>query len=100
MNVREIAESKDKRKLSMVSAYSYFEAKFAEEAGIDIIVVGDSLGTLVMGKRDTLSVTMDEMIWSLKSIRRGSKNGFIVADCPSVPISVPQKGPLRTSWLF
>ncbi|HCO70491.1 3-methyl-2-oxobutanoate hydroxymethyltransferase [Mesotoga sp.] len=82
MNVREIAESKDKRKLSMVSAYSYFEAKFAEEAGIDIIVVGDSLGTLVMGKRDTLSVTMDEMIWSLKSIRRGSKNGFIVADLP------------------
>ncbi|HNU23921.1 3-methyl-2-oxobutanoate hydroxymethyltransferase [Mesotoga sp. Brook.08.YT.4.2.5.1] len=82
MNVREIIESKDQRKLSMVSAYSYFEAKFAEQAGVDLILVGDSLGTMVMGKRDTLSVTMDEMIWSLKSARRGSKQGFIVADMP------------------
>ena len=91
MNVREILESKDQRKLSMVSAYSYFEAKFAEEAGVDIILVGDSLGTLVMGKRDTLSVTMDEMIWSLKSVRRGSKKGFIVAAVSYTHLTLPTK---------
>ncbi|MDK2943751.1 3-methyl-2-oxobutanoate hydroxymethyltransferase [Mesotoga sp. H07.pep.5.3] len=82
MNVREIVETKGQSKLSVISAYSYFEAKFAEEAGLDMIIVGDSLGTLVMGKRDTLSVTMDEMIWSLKSVRRGAENSFIVADMP------------------
>lgn len=66
----------------MVSAYGYFEGKFACEAGIDMILVGDSLGTLVMGKKDTLSVTMDEMLWSLKAVRRGARTGFIIADMP------------------
>jgi 3-methyl-2-oxobutanoate hydroxymethyltransferase len=82
LNIREILESKGKRKLSMVSAYSYFEGKFAQEAGVDIILVGDSIGTLVMGKKDALSVTMEEMLWSLKAVRRGARNGFIVADMP------------------
>ncbi|HOI63562.1 MAG TPA: 3-methyl-2-oxobutanoate hydroxymethyltransferase [Mesotoga sp.] len=82
MNVREIIASKDSRKLSMVTAFSYFEAKFALESGIDMILVGDSLGTYVMGKKDTLSVTMEEMLWSLKAVRRGARDGFIIADMP------------------
>ncbi|HQC14615.1 3-methyl-2-oxobutanoate hydroxymethyltransferase, partial [Mesotoga prima] len=44
MNVREIVQMKGQSKLSVISAYSYFEAKFAEEAGLDMIIVGDSLG--------------------------------------------------------
>ncbi|MFO7881430.1 MAG: 3-methyl-2-oxobutanoate hydroxymethyltransferase [Kosmotogaceae bacterium] len=81
-NINKIISSKGKRKLSMITVYSYFQAKMAEEAGIDLLLVGDSLGNVMLGYENTLPVSMDEMRLALKATRRGAKNSFIIADMP------------------
>ncbi len=69
-------------KIVMLTAYDYPTAKFAEEAGVDVILVGDSLGMVVLGYDSTASVTVDEMIHHGKATRRGAKDTFIVVDMP------------------
>lgn len=69
-------------KIVMLTAYDYPSAKFTEAAGVDIILVGDSLGMVVLGYQDTLAVTMDEVIYHTKATRRGAPNTFIAADMP------------------
>lgn len=71
-----------KRKLVMVTAYDYPTSKIADEIGFDYILVGDSLGMVVLGYKDTKSVTIDEMLHHTKAVARGAKNSFIIADMP------------------
>lgn len=80
------------RKLSMLTAYDYSTAKLEDEAGIDGILVGDSLGNVVLGYEDTLSVTMEDMIHHCAAVARGAKNALIVCDMPfmSYEVSVEQ----------
>ncbi len=80
------------RKLSMLTAYDYSTAKLEDEAGIDGILVGDSLGNVVLGYEDTLSVTMEDMIHHSAAVARGAKNALIVCDMPfmSYEVSVEQ----------
>lgn len=66
----------------MITAYDYPTALLAEEAGIDIILVGDSLGNVVLGYNSTLPVTIDDMVYHTRSVVRGAENTFIVADMP------------------
>ncbi len=66
----------------MITAYDYPSAKYVETAGCDIILVGDSLGMVVMGYPDTLSVTMADMVHHTKAVKRGAADTFIVADMP------------------
>ncbi|MBW4085361.1 3-methyl-2-oxobutanoate hydroxymethyltransferase [Paenibacillus sp. S150] len=68
--------------LSMLTAYDYPSALLAEEAGIDIILVGDSLGNVVLGYDTTLPVTIEDMVYHTRSVTRGAQNTFIVADMP------------------
>lgn len=68
--------------LSMLTAYDYPSALLAEEAGIDLILVGDSLGNVVLGYDTTLPVTIDDMVYHTRSVVRGAQNTFIVADMP------------------
>lgn len=68
--------------LSMITAYDYPTAQLAEEAGIDLILVGDSLGNVVLGYNSTLPVTIDDMVYHTRSVVRGAGNTFIVADMP------------------
>ncbi|MFE4710110.1 MULTISPECIES: 3-methyl-2-oxobutanoate hydroxymethyltransferase [Bacillales] len=68
--------------LTMITAYDYPSARLAEEAGIDIILVGDSLGNVVLGYDTTLPVTLDDMVYHTRSVVRGAHNTFIVADMP------------------
>lgn len=70
------------KKISMITAYDYSMATFAEEAGIDVILVGDSLGMVVLGYDSTTKVTMTEMLHHSKAARRGAKNTFIIGDMP------------------
>ncbi len=72
----------DNEKISMITAYDFVQAGIAKEAGIDIILVGDSLATTVQGKKNTLSVTMDEMIYHTKLVKEGAGDVFILADMP------------------
>lgn len=69
-------------KISMLTAYDYPSAKLVEEAGIDTILVGDSLGMVVLGYDSTVSVTMEEMLHHTKAVRRGAMKTFVIADMP------------------
>ncbi|MBI5873444.1 MAG: 3-methyl-2-oxobutanoate hydroxymethyltransferase [Candidatus Omnitrophica bacterium] len=82
MTVNDIKKLKGKRKIVMLTAYDYPMAGAAEKAGIDIILVGDSLANVVLGLDSTKDVTMDQMIYHAKAARRGAKNTFIVGDMP------------------
>jgi 3-methyl-2-oxobutanoate hydroxymethyltransferase len=68
--------------LTMLTAYDYPSAQLAEEADIDLILVGDSLGNVVLGYDTTLPVTIDDIVYHTRSVRRGAGHTFIVADMP------------------
>ncbi|GCF67447.1 3-methyl-2-oxobutanoate hydroxymethyltransferase [Bacillus paranthracis] len=68
--------------ITMLTAYDYPSAKLAEEAGVDMILVGDSLGMVVLGYDSTVPVTVEDMIHHTKAVRRGAKETFIVTDMP------------------
>lgn len=69
-------------RISMLTAYDYSSAKLIDEAGIDTILIGDSLGMVSLGYEDTLSVTMEDMIHHTKAVARATKNALVVADLP------------------
>lgn len=73
---------KGKRCLSMLTAYDYHTACTIDEAGIDMILVGDSLGNVMLGYENTLAVTVDDMIHHGKAVCRGAKQAFVVIDMP------------------
>lgn len=73
---------KEEEKIAMVTAYDYPSAKIAEEAGIDVILVGDSLGMVVLGYDSTVQVTVADMIHHGKAARRGAKDTFVAVDMP------------------
>jgi 3-methyl-2-oxobutanoate hydroxymethyltransferase len=68
--------------LSMVTAYDYPTAKLSEEANVDIILVGDSLGNVVLGYNSTIPVTLEDMVYHTRAVARGAEGTFIVADMP------------------
>lgn len=70
------------KKLSMLTAYDYSMAKIIDESGINGILIGDSLGMVIKGEEDTLSVTVDEIIYHTKAVKRGAKSALIVSDMP------------------
>ena len=76
----------------MLTAYDYPTARIIDEAGIPLILVGDSLGQVVLGYDSTIPVTMDEMLHHLKAVTRGAKNSLVVADLPfmSYQINIEQ----------
>lgn len=73
---------KENEKIVMLTAYDYPAAKQAEAAGVDVILVGDSLGMVVLGYDSTVPVTMEDMIHHTKAVKRGAKETFIVVDMP------------------
>lgn len=81
--VSQIKAMKQKgEKIPMLTAYDYATAKLIDEAGIPLILVGDSLGMVVLGYESTIPVTMDEMIHHTKAVVRGTKKAMIVGDMP------------------
>lgn len=76
-------EAKQKgEKLTMLTAYDYSTAKLIDEAGVNSILVGDSLGNVILGYEDTISVTMEDMIHHGAAVARGAKNALVVIDMP------------------
>lgn len=73
---------KNGEKLTMLTAYDYTTAKLLDESGVDSILVGDSLGMVVLGYDDTLSVTMEDMIHHSSAVARGAKNALVITDMP------------------
>lgn len=75
-------QKEDHDKIVMVTAYDYTTAKIMDEAGVNTILVGDSLGMVMLGYEDTLSVTMEDMIHHSAAVARGAKDAFVVTDMP------------------
>lgn len=69
-------------KIAMLTAYDFPSAKLAEEAGVDVLLVGDSLGMVVLGYDSTVKVTVEDMVHHGKAARRGAKDTFLVVDMP------------------
>jgi len=69
-------------KIAMLTAYDYSTARLMDEAGVEILLVGDSLGNTMLGFEDTLPVTMEDMLRAAAAVARGAENAFVVADMP------------------
>lgn len=87
-------------KVVTVTAYDYFTAKFADRAGVDIILVGDSLGMVMLGYDNTLPVTMDEMIHHTKAVTRAKPRAMVVADMPFMSYQSGTEGAVMNAGRF
>ena len=79
---KDIRSAKGKEKIAMLTAYDYPTASILDEAGLDILLVGDSLGNVILGYPNTLRVTLEMMIHHTQAVVRGTKNALVVADMP------------------
>ncbi len=90
--INDFREAKGQRKITMLTAYDYSMAKILDNAGVDCLLVGDSLGMVFQGHDSTLKVTMDDMVYHTKAVSRGVNRAFVVGDMPflSYHISVEE----------
>lgn len=88
---------REKEKIAMITAYDYPSAKHAEDAEADMILVGDSLGMVVLGYESTVKVTVNDMIHHAKAARRGAKNTFIVVDMPFMSYHIALEDSIRNA---
>ncbi|NPA42065.1 MAG: 3-methyl-2-oxobutanoate hydroxymethyltransferase [Aquificae bacterium] len=96
VNIRTLLKKKQQgERITMVSTYDYISAKLCQEAGIDSILVGDSLGMVFQGLDSTLPVTLEEMIYHAKAVRRGAPDLFLVVDMPFMSYQVSPEEALK-----
>lgn len=86
-----------KEQITMVTAYDYPTAELVDEAGVEFILVGDSLGMVVLGYKDTLAVTLDDMIHHGRAVTRGAKKAFVVIDMPFLTYEISSAEALRNA---
>lgn len=84
-------------KITVLTAYDYPSACLMEEAGVDAILVGDSMGMALMGRRDTLSVTMDEMVHHTRMVTRATQRTLVIGDLPFLSYQVNPEEALRNA---
>jgi 3-methyl-2-oxobutanoate hydroxymethyltransferase len=82
-------------KIACLTAYDFLMARYLEEAGIDVVLVGDSLGNVVQGNPTTITVTLDEMIYHAKIVKKSIKNALLVVDLPFMSYHVDLKEAVR-----
>src|SRR4030095_9592677 len=87
-------------RIVMVTAYDYPTARLADEAGVDLILVGDSLANTALGYDNTLPVTFDEMLSATQAVRRGNKRAMIVADLPFGTFQLNDEEAIRAAIRF
>ena len=98
MTVPEFQQRKrDGKKIVVVTAYDALFTRIIEEAGIETILVGDSLGVVVQGKKDTLSVTMDDMLYHTKLVAGAAQRAFVIADMPFLSYQVSVEDAVRNA---
>jgi 3-methyl-2-oxobutanoate hydroxymethyltransferase len=101
VTITEIKEMKQrKEKIPMLTAYDYVTAKIVDEAGMPSILVGDSLGNVILGYESTISVTMDEMLHHTRAVVRGTRKALIIGDMPFMTYHVSISDALRNAARF
>ncbi len=91
---------KNGEKVTYITSYDYPTAQFAEAAGIDMILVGDSLGMCVYGYEGTIPVKMDQMIYHAEAVRRGAPNTFVVGDMPFLSYQISTEKAVENAGRF
>jgi 3-methyl-2-oxobutanoate hydroxymethyltransferase len=86
-----------KRKIAMLTAYDYCFARLFDQAGIDLLLVGDSLGMTVQGRDTTLPVTVDEMVYHLRMVTRAATRALVIGDMPFLSYQVSAEDALRNA---
>ena len=100
-NVRDLRKWKTEgKKFTMLTAYDYTTARWLDQAGIPVLLVGDSLGNTMLGYPDTLSVTMDDMIRYAGAVVRGAPNALIVGDMPFMAYHATAEDAIRNAGRF
>src|SRR6058998_2079215 len=87
-------------KITCLTAYDYPTARLVDEAGVDMILVGDSLAQVVLGYDSTLPVTVDEMLHHLRAVRRGTRRALLVGDLPYGAYHLSEEEAVRASVRF
>jgi 3-methyl-2-oxobutanoate hydroxymethyltransferase len=100
LRIEDISMTKGKRKIAMITAYDYPTALLADEADMDIVLVGDTCSMVVLGYDSTLPITMDEMIYHCKAVKRGVKHALIVGDMPFMSFNVNEEDSIRNAGRF
>ncbi|MDE3039419.1 MAG: 3-methyl-2-oxobutanoate hydroxymethyltransferase [Nitrospirota bacterium] len=101
MTIHEFQRYKrDKKKLIVVTAYDALFARIVEQAGIEAILVGDSLGVVVQGKANTLSVTMDDMLYHTKLVAGAAQRAIVIGDMPFMSYQASHEDALRNAGRF
>lgn len=90
-------KKRDGEKIAMITAYDYTMARLCNEAGVDMILVGDSLGMVMLGYEDTVSVTMEDMIHHSRAVARGSASALVVTDMPFMSYRTGREEALRNA---
>ena len=92
-----LAMKQQGQKITMLTAYDYIQAQLVEEAGVDMILVGDSVGMTMLGLPSTVPVTMADMLHHTKAVVRGASNTFVVADLPFLSYQVSREEAIRNA---
>ena len=101
VTISQIKEMKQKgEKIAMLTAYDYSTAKLIDEAGIPLILVGDSLGNVVLGYESTIPVTMDDMLHHTKAVVRGTKQAMVIGDLPFMTYHISVADALHNAARF
>jgi 3-methyl-2-oxobutanoate hydroxymethyltransferase len=101
ITINQIKAMKPKgEKIVMLTAYDYSTARLVDEAGIPLILVGDSLGMVVLGYQSTIPVTMEEMLHHTKAVVRGTKQAMVIGDMPFMTYHVSVEDALRNAARF
>lgn len=101
ISISEIHKMKlEGRKITMLTAYDFLMARLLDEAGVDIILVGDSVGNVLLGYENTIPVTMDEMIHHTKTVSRGCRKAMVVGDMPFMSYQTSLEDALRNAGRF
>ncbi|MFO7929683.1 MAG: 3-methyl-2-oxobutanoate hydroxymethyltransferase [Candidatus Humimicrobiaceae bacterium] len=101
ININRLMEMKSTgEKITMLTAYDYLMASQLDECGIDLILVGDSAGNVVIGYENTIPVTMDEMIHHCKAVKRGVKKAMVIGDMPFMSYQVSSKEAVKNAGRF
>lgn len=95
-----VKSSKGRKKLVSITAYDFPSAYLADEAGVDIILVGDSLGNVVLGYKNTIPVTLEEMLHHTKAARRAVQNGLLVVDMPFLSFHISIQETIKNAGIF
>src|SRR6266849_918811 len=100
ITVPAIRAMKGEKRIGMITAYDFPSAKVADAAGSDIVLVGDSLGMVILGYPDTLSVTVDDMLHHTRAAARGAVHALLVGDMPYLSYHVSVEESVRNAGRF